>query len=294
MGTYRKILLATDFSDAARKAAAEAVRLARRHHAQLHVAYVEVVALQGVGAFSDPPIADYIHSLEQLGNGAHLDLNYKDTVVKVVRDRSEAAGILRYAAEQEVDLVVVGTHGRNVVSEMVLGSVAQAVVRDATVSVLVVGAQAHRGDVPTGAGCVVAPLDFSWRSQHTLREAGQLATQRDARLVALHVVDFDRVPDPGSMDVGERERRARTELDQYADADGLPVATDTLVTTGPVADEIVRIAAKLKAGLIVLAPSSHRGLERLLLGSVCRSVVRSAPCPVLVHREPPPAHKAAA
>ena len=53
MGTYRKILLATDFSAHARKVAAEAVRLARRHQAQLHVLYVDVVALEGIGTFAD-------------------------------------------------------------------------------------------------------------------------------------------------------------------------------------------------------------------------------------------------
>ena len=295
MGTYKKILLATDFSDTARKATAEAVRLARRHHAQLHVLYVEVVALQGIGTYNDPPLPDYIHSLGQLAAGADLDLNYKDTVLKIVRDRSEAGGILRYAAEQGVDLIVIGTHGRNAVSELIIGSVAQAVVRDATMSVLVVGTHAHRGDGATGAGCVLAPLDFSGRSRDLLRQAGDLATQRDARLVAFHVVDFDRVPRPETLDVGERETEARAELERLAAIDGLPVATETLVTTGPAAEEIVRAAYRLKAGLIVIAPSSHSGLQRLMLGSVCRPVIRMAPCPVLVHREPERAeHKAAA
>lgn len=284
MGTYRKILLATDFSDQARKAAAEAVRLARRHHAQLHVLYVEVVALRGVGTFADPPIPDYIHSMNQLVPGADLDLNYKDTVLKVVRDRSEAAGILRYAAEQAVDLIVVGTHGRSTVSEMILGSVAQAVVREAAVSVLVVGSHAAAGTPATGAGCILAPVDFSARSASALVEAGRLATQRDARLIALHVVDFARVRHPEEVNLGERERRARAELQEFASAAALATGAETLVTAGPAAEEIVRIAAKFGAGLIVMAPSSHSGLERLLLGSVCRPVVRTAPCPVLVHR----------
>ena len=49
--------------------------------------------------------------------------------------------------------------------------------------------------------------------------------------------------------------------------------------------EILRIAAQYDAGLIVMAESGHTTLERLVLGSVCKSVIRSAPCPVLVHRE---------
>jgi len=292
MGTYRKILLATDFSEQARKAAAEAVRLARRHGARLHVAYVEVIALQGAGTFTDPPIPDYIRSMNQLVPGADLDLNYKDTVVKVVRDRTEAAGILRYAAEQAVDLIVVGTHGRKAMSEMILGSVAQAVARDAAVPVLVVGTRA----TASGVGCVLAPVDFSLPSAAALDQAARMASQRDARLIALHVVDFGRMPLQRELDLAEHERRARAQLQDFIGGAGLPASTETMVTVGPAPEEIVRLAAKFNAGLIVVAPSARTAVERITMGSVCRAVIRMAPCPVLVHRGPVRAaeHKAAA
>jgi nucleotide-binding universal stress UspA family protein len=282
MSTYPKILLATDFSEQARAAAVEAVRLARQHQAELHVVHVEVVALQGIGLYGDVKFPEYIRSIAQLKPGADLDLNYQNTVLKVVRDRSEAAGILRYAAEQGIDLIVIGTHGRNLVSEAFLGSVAQTVAREAPMSVLVVGARAGQA----GPGCVLAPVDFSPASQAALVAAGRLAAQRAARLVAMNVVDFARVPHPEELDIGERERRAGAALQALAGGAGLPPGTETLVTVGPAAEEIVRIAMKFEASLIVIAPSSHSGLQRLLLGSVCRPVIRSAPCPVLVHREP--------
>lgn len=292
MGTYRKILLATDFSEQARKVAAEAVRLARRHEAQLHVVYVEVIALQGAGTFTDPPIPDYIRSMNQLVPGADLDLNYKDTVLKVVRDRSEAAGILRYAAEQAVDLIVVGTHGRKAMSEMILGSVAQAVARDAAAPVLVVGMRA----AANGAGCVLAPVDFSPSSADALAQAGRVAARRDARLIALHVVDFGRMPLQRELDLAEHERRARAQLQDFVGGAGLPASAETMVTVGPAPEEIVRLAAKFNAGLIVVAPSSKTAVERITMGSVCRAVIRMAPCPVLVHRGPvrTAEHKAAA
>jgi nucleotide-binding universal stress UspA family protein len=284
MGTYRKILLATDLSEHASKVAAEAVRLARRHQAQLHVVHVQVISADGLGSYTDRAAPGDVHSFGQLVPGAELELNYKDAVLSLLRDRSPAAGILRYAAEQAVDLIVVGTHGRNVVSEMILGSVAQALVRDAPVSVLVVGAHARRAQA-AGAGCVLAPVDFSPRCAVTLAQAAREAVQREARLVALHVVDFGRVSQPEALDLGERERRAGAELWTLTRTAGLPTTAQPLVTAGPAAEEILRIAVKLDASLIVLSPSAHGGLERLLLGSVCRPVIRSAPCPVLVHRE---------
>ena len=167
MVKYRKILLATDFSEHARKALLEAVRLARKHDAELHVLYVQVVALQGVGTFTDVEMPDYIRNLQQVSLGADqdVDLNYRKSVAKVVRDTSEAAGIVRYAREEGVDLIIVGTHGRGPISELVLGSVAQAVVRQAPVSVLVVGPQA--GSLHTR--CILAR-----REVHRRQEARRL------------------------------------------------------------------------------------------------------------------------
>lgn len=283
MVKYQKILLATDFSEQARKALLEAVRLARKHDAELHVLYVQVVALQGVGTFNDVEMPDYIRNLQQvsLGGSQDVDLNYRKSVAKVVRDTSEAAGIVRYAREQGVDLIVVGTHGRGPISELVLGSVAQAVVRQAPVSVLVVGPQA--GSLHTR--CILAPVDFSPRSRDALAQAGRLAAGTAARLVVLNVVDFSRVAHPEELEIGEREQRAREEMERFVAAASLPVMPEKLVTVGPGPEEILRIAAKYEAGLIVMAESGHTTLERLVLGSVCKGVIRSAPCPVLVHRE---------
>lgn len=286
MITYRKILLATDFSEQARAALAAAVRLARRDEAQLHVVHVEVVALQGIGTFSDAAIPDYIRSISQVAMGGDLSLNHRDTVVKVVRDRTEAAGILRYAAEQDVDLIVLGTHGRGAVAELLMGSVAQAVAHDATVSVMVVGAHATGAAAPHGT--VLAPVDLSPRSAGALAQAARLVT-RGGRLVALNVVDFGRVAHPEDLPVGEREHAAGVQLGEFVTQAALPVTPQRMVTVGPAADEILRIAAKVGAALIVMAPSSHSGLERVLMGSVCRPVIRSATCPVLVHRERAPA-----
>jgi len=283
MVKYNTILLATDFSEPAKKALTEAVRLARKHDAELHVLYVDVIALQGAGAFSDPPIPDYIKEMNQVSMGADQDLalNYGKSVVRIVRDNSEAAGIVRYAREQAVDLIVTGTHGRGVLSELVLGSVAQAVVRQSPVSVMVVGL--HAGELHTR--CVLAPVDFSERSRAALVQAARLAAQGSARLVALNVVDFSRVAHPEELDIGERERQAREELERFTASAALPLIAERLVTVGPGAGEILRIAAKVDAGLIVMAESGHTPLERLMLGSVCKGVIRSAPCPVLVHRE---------
>ena len=283
MANYKRILVATDFSEASGKALTEAVRFARKHDAELHVVYVEVIALQGLGTFTDVPLPDYIRKVSQLGLGGdqNVTINYQKTVARVIRDASEAAGIVRYAREQGIDMIVLGTHGRSVIPELLLGSVAQAVVREAPCAVLVVGPGA--GGLHTR--CVLAPVDFSPQCRASLAAAARLAAEAGSRLVVMNVVDFSRVAHPEELDIGERERLAREELDRFIAQAGLEVPVEPLVTVGPGAGDILRIAAQCDAGLIVMAPSSHTGLQRLLLGSVCKAVVRAAPCPVLVHRE---------
>ena len=70
---------------------------------------------------------------------------------------------------------------------------------------------------------------------------------------------------------------------------GLLVFLDVeeLVVHGEAASEIVRVAAERKVDLIVISSHGRTGLGRILFGSTAESVVRHAPCPVLVVKPPP-------
>jgi nucleotide-binding universal stress UspA family protein len=63
------------------------------------------------------------------------------------------------------------------------------------------------------------------------------------------------------------------------------VAADTIVRTGSPAQEIIAIAERVPADMIVISTHGRTGLKHALLGSVTERVVRHAPCPVLVVRE---------
>jgi nucleotide-binding universal stress UspA family protein len=137
---YDRILVPTDGSECADAAATEAVDLAATFEAALHVVYVvDVAALPStidVGYVSE--------ALEDAGEEA----------IERVRDRAAAAGvedvetevvygtphrsILQYADEADVDLIVMGTHGRSGLERYLLGSVTEKVVRTADAPVLTV------------------------------------------------------------------------------------------------------------------------------------------------------------
>jgi nucleotide-binding universal stress UspA family protein len=85
----------------------------------------------------------------------------------------------------------------------------------------------------------------------------------------------------------DQAKEARALVDKYAQklrADGY--AVDAVVESGEVRESIIDTAARWHADLILLGSHGHKGMGRLLLGSVAESVVRHATCSVLVVRLP--------
>lgn len=138
---YDRILVATDGSDAARRAATHAVDLARRYGATLHAVYVVETRTEYDNAIVDPSVVR--RNLREEGEAAVdevASLAGGDVDVRTaVREGVPHEELLAYAEERDVDLIVVGAKGRAAVSTLLLGSVADAVVRTAPVPVLVVG-----------------------------------------------------------------------------------------------------------------------------------------------------------
>jgi universal stress protein A len=143
MAEWKKILCAIDFSDLSRAALAEAAALARRLDAELALVHVYE---------PPPPVAlDVVVPTEGLFETAAADIESRlaswttdaqtlagRPVRGVVRVGTPATEIVHCAAEDRADLVVVGTHGRSGLKHLVLGSVAERVLREAACPVLVV------------------------------------------------------------------------------------------------------------------------------------------------------------
>ena len=123
----RQILLGTDFSPASEAARRVAVDMAREAGATLHVVHV-------VPSVTDPSLP--AEQLTELAKAVDEGLR----VTTALLDGSAGGEIVRYAQEQQIDLIVVGTHGRTGFSRALLGSVAESVVRLAPCLVLSVPA----------------------------------------------------------------------------------------------------------------------------------------------------------
>lgn len=145
MVTIRHILVPTDFSDPAAAALSYARALAEEFGSHLHIFHVvpEPYVYPWGTEISTLPLADLMTQSEALANTRLAELVPSDGKPKGGLTTSSAIGtpvdrILDYIKESKIDLVVMGTHGRGAVGHLLLGSVAERMVRRSPVPVLTV------------------------------------------------------------------------------------------------------------------------------------------------------------
>jgi nucleotide-binding universal stress UspA family protein len=200
---------------------------------------------------------------------------------------SPGDAIIKHTTEHDVDLVVMGTHGRRGMERLLSGSVSEEVVRRAPCPVFTV--LARKDDDLSGSQIdrVLAPVDLSDESTPVLHHAVALADSYAAPIDLLHVVEeaaypnvygLDSLNEPSLPTVQDRAREALETL--AADIDMRTDPVNVHVLAGNAARDIVEFADDNAADLIVMATHGRTGLERFLIGSVAEKVVRRAPCPV--------------
>lgn len=293
MMTIQSILFPTDFSACAEHAFQQAAFLADQYGATLHVLHVRETRKPDL----IPPISLSEEEIIEQLQGSIRDeaaLSEKPHVRLVrseVRRVSASVGILEYADEHRIDLIVMGTHGRHGVNRLFVGSVAEEVVRLATCPVLTVR---HNQCEPRGIlQRILVPIDFSERSEQALWFAAELAQSYRGQLTLLHVVEEVALPgvyglDPVPVNTPDVMARARASLDDLVQQLPDDVPATAVVMPGHAARDILAYADEQDTDLIVIATHGRTGIEHLLLGSVTEKVVRLAPCPVCTMRSTMP------
>lgn len=296
MIAVKQILFPTDFSTCANQAMAYTLELARRFGAKLHV-------LHAMDLGSDDPLnaSYYLHDRSKVRELMKKAANKLITTALEKHDIEELSihrvckwgtnpgrVILEYAAERDIDIIVLGTHGHRGLQRVFLGSVAEQVVRRARCPVITIREQLDR--LPrVDLRNILVPTDFSDHSLHALLHAKHLAASTGARLQVLHVTDPAVYhvlyhPTPGSLD----ETKDRLAIDATEklmqlkrETGGPDVNAEIYVESGHTVRSIVNFANNRKTDLIVLGSHGRTGAKHFLLGSVAEKVVRHALCPVL-------------
>jgi nucleotide-binding universal stress UspA family protein len=292
----RKILFPTDFSEPSKAALDHGLLWAELFDAKLIL--LHVLSLKTADPFHPEHHFPSPEELEQRLNGlaesemALLLAPHRDKpldIQQLVRRAPEVErGILELAEAEDVDLMIVGTHGRRGAAHLLIGSVAAELLRGAERPVLVAPARSKR---PAGRlRRILAPTDFSPPARQAIAHARELAAGTDATLELFHVLPDLEVPLPmnpaglgaSASVVAELEPEARKALSELAELPGAETKIETEVWQGPAAASILNRAETTDADLIVLSTHGRSGLDRLLLGSVTEKVARLARCPVLV------------
>ena len=273
----KRILVPTDFSPHANAALAHAMTFAESYGSEIHILNIQVPygPIEPL-AKEYPGEAAARKKLDELDTGTAK-------VVRALR-RGFAAGptILDYAAENGIDLIVMGSHGYRGIPRLLLGSVAEEVLRGSVCPVLVIREATLGG--PRYERLLV-PVDFSTETDRQLEVVVDLAERFDARIDLIHVLDPPTMPElyvplgPIAMDMKTIATEAAAALEELAEPLRARYEVSTEILVGRAGKTI---AAKAEgADLIVMPTHGHSGIDRVLLGSVTEGVLRRADCAVL-------------
>jgi len=286
----KRVLVALDFSPDSERALAAGLEFIGQRRVQLHLVHVHVPFEEGdlTGSREESLRAHMEHMYERAASARQTTVKASVTY-SVERDIGPAAAVLRYAARTDIDLIVAGTHGRRGFRRLILGSVAEEIVRLSRCPVLTVGGEVayHLGSEMTS---ILVPVDFSEASVRTASVARKMAREYGARLEVLHVIEETVHPafyNTGVFSVYDMrpdlDRKALEELERiYASTDGPHVSVTFALRQGHAAKQIVDYARDQELDIIVMSTHGLTGLTHVLIGSVAETVVRTAPCPVLI------------
>ncbi len=294
----QRILCPVDFSSCSDQALQSALKLAKGFGATLELMHVVqtptyVMPMMPLGGVPVDLMRDQPERLKaQLDKVRDRHLSEHSMITTSVHEGVVHAKIIERAQETAADLIVIGTHGHTGLTHVLLGSVAERVVRMAPCPVLTIGpGQAGQSDVKAGREKILCPIDFSTPSMAALDYAVTLARTIKADLHITHVIPLlayavaskEPVDNPGfeariRQDVKER----LAALQQKLSSDSLAVTVSSV--DGVPYEAIQRTADDQRATMIVIGTHGHTGLDRWLLGSVAEKVVRTARIPVLAVR----------
>lgn len=282
----RKILCATDFSEASLAALAPAAELSTHFGAELLLLHVVPYGASAGQRFVLPEEAEAftrnatIARLQQLAQ-ERLGTDFQVSCLFRIGDAD--VEIVRAAEEEGADLLVMASHGQSGWRSVVFGSVTESVLRQSRLPVWTIHAAEEAR--PWQLKTILCPTDFSRASINALNMAVEWATEFGAELCLLHVLPpMEPVLGIVSFDEFEAARysdAAQTVREMTLGRVPKAVEHRTIIKTGAPSDVILDTADEINADAIVIATHGKTGWRHLVFGSVVEAVVRSAKQPVL-------------
>jgi len=285
----KQILCPMDFSELSDLALKYAAVAAKQYGATLTVLHAETFELPRY--FSASQSEKFIQEMSRARKAVQRDLarnarkilgpSEKGLNLKYeVAEAHPVRAILEAAEKESSGLIVMGTQGRGGFKSLLLGSVAQNVVRNARTPIFVVRQKEHEfidGALTSLAPrleCILCPVNMTEWSRRAAEVASSLAEQFHSQLTLLYTIEQKDPEDP-SKAIEKVERWLSSE------AKG-PSGWKVVVRQGHAAEQVISYAKEEKDDLIILAAQHKRFFEATFFGETTELVLRYAPVPVLI------------
>ena len=272
----RKILIPTDFSKNAEYALKVAAQIARKNNGEIILLHMLELPHQGSDAVSSgveiPELMFFknasINKLEELMDSDYLqDLK----VSEIIQFEMAFDGILKISKLNNVDLIVMGSHGASGYKEMFIGSNAEKVVRHSEVPVLIIKKEEGEFNVDD----FVFASDFSDEVKKPFIKAVEFANKFDA---TLHLVTVNTPNDFKSTSV------AQETMDNFIKDFEIKKVVTHIYNETNVEKGILNFADSINADLIGMSTHGRKGLSHFFNGSISEDLVNHAKRPVVTFK----------
>jgi nucleotide-binding universal stress UspA family protein len=273
----RKILIPYDFSETAALALEHGVFMAKLNRAEITLLHIiETVTFTSAIAHAFSSKSDFenkveesaIEKLQEIASDIHhksgIKVHVKAEVGRIYKK------IVEVSAEDEIDLILMGTHGVSGFQEFFMGSNAFRVVSDSPCPVITV--QTHAKKI--GFKDIVLPLDDSFPSRQKVPFCAELADKYSA---VVHIAGLMTSKDEDF----ERKFKIKVEqVEEYLDKHGIQHTT-RLMHTDNLAEASMSYAKQIDADLVVIMTEQEPNITGLFLGTYAQQVVNHSKIPVM-------------
>ncbi|PYP90627.1 MAG: hypothetical protein DMG65_10975 [Candidatus Angelobacter sp. Gp1-AA117] len=282
----KRILYATDFSEASRKALPMVAAVARKYHARVFLAHIwqpipyPMATPEALTALEQLQEREVRKDAEELSPLPQLSGLEVEIVTASGDPREELQHIVH---DRNIDLAILSTHGRTGFRHLMMGSVAEELFRNLPCPVLTIGPHiADRFTENTPIREILFATDLSPESRAVFPFLAALADEYDARITVLHVLPEETGTNP---DVRRLSAPLRDHMEQMFRDEVAPMCkVDFVIDSGDAAEKILAYARYLNAELIGFGVRHTSDIVTHLQKTIAYCVVMQAECPVLTSR----------
>jgi nucleotide-binding universal stress UspA family protein len=285
----RRILYATDFSEGSKMALPVVYAIARRYGSEVLAAHIcsshshPLLTQDAVASLSQK---EEIEAANELAELSRISRTLHIGTVPVLKTGEPVAELEKIVRGQAVDLAILSTHGRIGVQRVLLGSVAEATLRNLSCPVLTVGpCLDHRFRDAAAIRNILFPTDLSEESGAVFPYLASLAHEYKARITLLHVLPPETETNPDARSLAEPLRRQMQRM--FAPQISPDCEAEFLIDCGDAAEEILKETSARGADLIGFGVRRAGGMATHFQTTVTYTVLIHATCPVLTcHHRP--------